>query len=110
MNKVNNSTTVRFAVKLDTCVGRCNTLNDLSNKVCFLNKTKDLNRSVFNMISGIIELKTLTKHISCKCKQKFDGRKYYSDQWWNNTKCWYEWKKSSCIQKGLCLESCYMEL
>ena len=26
-----------FAVKLDRCVGSCNTLNDLSNKVCIPN-------------------------------------------------------------------------
>ena len=32
-----------FAVKLDRCVGNCNTLNDLSNKVCVSNKTEDLN-------------------------------------------------------------------
>ena len=28
-----------FAVKLDRCVGSCNTLNDLSNKICIPNKT-----------------------------------------------------------------------
>ena len=38
-------------VKLDRCVGSCNTLNDLSNKVCVANKT-DLNIDVFNMITG----------------------------------------------------------
>ena len=32
-----------FVVKLDRCVGSCNTLNDLSNKVCVPNKTEDLN-------------------------------------------------------------------
>ena len=41
-----------FAVKLDRCVGDCNTLNDFSNKVCVPNKTEDLNLSVFNMITG----------------------------------------------------------
>ena len=40
-----------FTVKLDKCVGSCNTLNDLSNKVCVPNKTEDLNLSVFNMIT-----------------------------------------------------------
>ena len=54
-----------FAVKLDRCVGRCNTLNDLSNKVCVPSKTEDLNLSRFNKITGINKLKTLTKHISC---------------------------------------------
>ena len=28
-----------FTVKLDRCIGSCNTLNDLSNKVCEPNKT-----------------------------------------------------------------------
>ena len=44
-----------FLVKLDRCVGSCNTLNDLSNKVCIPNKTEDLNLSVFNLITGINE-------------------------------------------------------
>ena len=38
-----------FAVKLDRCIGSCNTLNDLSNNACIPNKTQDLNLSVFNM-------------------------------------------------------------
>ena len=46
-----------FAVKLDRCVGSCNTLNDLSNKVCVPNKLEDLNPSAFNMITGINESK-----------------------------------------------------
>ena len=64
-----------FAVKLGRCIGSCNTLNNLSNKVCVPNKTEDLNLSVFNMITGINESKTLIKHISCECKFSFDGRK-----------------------------------
>ena len=59
-----------FPVNLDRCVGSCNTLNDLCNKVCVINKTEDSNLSVFNMIAGINELKTLTKHMTCKCKCK----------------------------------------
>ena len=46
---------------------------------------QDLNLSVF-MITGINELKTLAKHISCKCKCKFDGRKCNSNQKSNNNK------------------------
>ena len=40
-------------VKLDTFVGNCNTLNDLSDKVCVPNKAEDLNVSVFNMMENI---------------------------------------------------------
>ena len=54
-----------FAVNLERCTGSCNTLNDPSNIVCAYDKT-DLNLNVFNMIAGINEWKTLTKHISCK--------------------------------------------
>ena len=75
-----------FAVKLDRCVGSCNTLNDLSNKVCVPNKTKDLNLSMFNTITRINESRISTKHLSCECKCRFDGRKCNSDQWWNNDK------------------------
>ena len=52
-----------------------NTLNDVSNKFCVPNKIEDLNLSLLNMITGINELITLTKHTSCECKCKFDGRK-----------------------------------
>ena len=82
-----------FAVKLYRCVGSCSALNDLSNKVCVSNETGNLNLSVFNMITGINESKTSTKHISCKFKCKFDVRKCNSDQWWNNNKCWCECEK-----------------
>ena len=76
-----------FAVKLGRCFGSCNTLNDLSNKVRIPNKAETLNLSLFNVITGINEFKTLAKHISCECKCKFDGRKCNSDQSWNNDKC-----------------------
>ena len=69
-----------FTVKLNKCVGSCNTLNDLSNKVCVPNKTEDLNLNVSNMITGINESKTLTRHISCDCKCIFDGKKFNSHQ------------------------------
>ena len=79
-----------FVVKLDRYVGSCNTLNDLSNKVCVPNKTENLNLSVFSIITGINESKTLTKHISCECKCKFDSS-----------------VKTSCMWKRLYLESFY---
>ena len=46
-----------FAVKLDRCVGSCNIVNKLSDKVCVPNKIEDLNLTVFNMITERNELK-----------------------------------------------------
>ena len=63
-----------FAVKLDRCVGRCNAFNDFSNKECVPNEAEDLNLSVFDLITGINELKARTRHISCECKFTFSGK------------------------------------
>ena len=76
-----------FTVKLDKCVARCNTLNDLSNKACVPNEMENLNLTLFEMVTGIDESETLTKHISRECKCKFDGKKCNSNQWQNNDKC-----------------------
>ena len=45
------------------------------------------------MITGKSESKILTKDRSYDCKCRFDGKKYNSDQWWNNDKLWCECKK-----------------
>ena len=63
-----------FGLKLEICVGICNTLNDLSNKVCVSNKTEDLSLSVSNIITGINKSNALTKQVSCECKCRFYGK------------------------------------
>ena len=68
-----------FAVNWDRYIGICNTLIELSNKACAPNKPEELNISIFNKITEINKSKTWTKHISCKCKCRFDDRKYCSN-------------------------------
>ena len=87
MNTAKSFSIIHLQLNLDRFVGSYNTLNDLSNKVWVPNKTKDLILSIYNIITGINESKTLTKHISCKCKCRFDGEKCNSGQWWNKDKC-----------------------
>ena len=99
MNTVKDFHYYKFAVKLDRSVGICNTLNDLFHKVCVPNKTEDLNLSVFNMTAGTKKSKTLTKHISCKYKCRFDETKCNSHQWWNNDKCRCEFNKRYVCEK-----------
>ena len=42
--------------------------------------------------------------MSCKCKCRFDERrKFNSDQWWNNNKCWYDCKKTHVCEKDFFL-------
>ena len=54
-----------FMINLDKCRGSCNSVNDLSTKICDPSKTKDLDVKVFNMITNRNEAKTMVKHISC---------------------------------------------
>ena len=61
---------------------------------CVPNKAGDLNLIVFSMITRINDSKTLTKDMSCECK--FNGRKWNSDQWWTNDKCWCKCKRHVC--------------
>ena len=75
INTVKNFTTVDLRLSsIDETHGSGNTPNNLSSKVRVSNKAEDLNLSIFNMIAGIIESKTLTKHTSCNCKWKFDEK------------------------------------
>ena len=51
------------------------TLDHLSGGICVLNKTENVNLNVYIMITRIEESKTLTKHMLCDCKCKFDDKK-----------------------------------
>ena len=61
------------------------------------------------MITNKNEVKTMTKHISCECKCKFNSTVCNSNQKWNNKTCQcecknyhkckkdYNWDPSTCI-------------
>ena len=40
-----------------------------------MNKTKDINLNVFDIVARMGLSKTFPKHVSCESKSKFDGRK-----------------------------------
>ena len=81
-----------LVVNVNSCVGKCNTLDDSSSRVCVPNRTEDLNLHFFNIITGINKSRTLTKHVSCKCAFKLGSKKSNFNQKWNNDKCWCECK------------------
>ena len=58
------------------------------------------------MISTINESKTLTEHMSCKCKFKFESKKYNANQKWNNNECWCDCEHV----KNICEKESYLEL
>ena len=85
---------------LEKCSRTYNSSNDLSPKICFPSKTKDVNLKVFNMIKNKNEAKIMVKDISCDCKCKLNSTTCNSNQKWNNDKCQYEWKIYSACRKN----------
>ena len=88
-------------ISLDKCNESCDSVDDLSCKICFPNKTKSVNVKVFNMITKINETKTLIKHISCNYKFKFDNTTCNLNQKWNNETCQYEYNNIVNAQKNI---------
>ena len=74
-------------------LNKCNeSYNVLSPKTCVSKKTKDINVKVFNLITNKKEAKTMTNHISCDCKCKFNSTTCKSNKKCNNKTCQYECK------------------
>ena len=59
-----------FMISLDKCIGSCNAL---SPKICVPKETKYINIKALKMITNKNEAKTMTKHILCDCKCKFNS-------------------------------------
>ena len=54
-----------FIVSVNKCDGNCNTNNDPYAQVFVLNKVKNMNVKVFNLVLGINEKSFLIQHGSC---------------------------------------------
>ena len=80
-----------FIISLDKCTG---SYNYLSPKICVPKETKDINVKTFNKLTNKSEAKTMTKHILCDCKYKFNNTTCNSYQKWNNKT---RWNPSTCI-------------
>ena len=76
-----------FMISFDKCSGICNSVDDLSTKICVFSKAKDVNVKVFNMITNRNEAKTMVKHIPRDCKCKVNSTTCNSNQKWNNVTC-----------------------
>ena len=67
---VNNNEPVffLFSIKTNKCSGNCNNINDPYAKICVPNIVKDLNVSVFNLMSIANETRHIKWPETCKCK------------------------------------------
>ena len=83
-----------FIIIMNKFNGSCDAVADPFGRICIRNGMEDVNPNVFNMMKEINESRTLLKkHVPCKCRSKFDGRKCKLRQKWNNDKSHYDCMK-----------------
>ena len=96
----NNPIFYPFSIKISKCSGSCNNTNDPYAKICVPDVIKDLNVTVFNLMSRTNETRFIKWHEKCKCKCRLDAIICNSKQRWNKNKCTCECKE--LIYKGIC--------
>ena len=68
----NSSMFYPFNIKVNKCIGNCNSINDPYAKVCVPDTVKDLNVRVFNLMSRNNETRHIEWHKTCKCICRLD--------------------------------------
>ena len=61
----NNPMFYPFSIKINKCSGNCNNINDPYAKICVPDIVKDLNVSVFNLMSRTNETRRIKWHETC---------------------------------------------
>ena len=82
-----------FSIKTSKCNGSCNNINDPYTKLCLPDVVKNINISVFNLMSRTNETRHIKWHETCKCKCRLDASVCNSKQRWNKDKCSCECKE-----------------
>ena len=82
-----------YKIKMDSCVGSCNTINDPYGKTCFANDIENIDLKVSNLLSQNSETINIEKHKSCECKCKLNKDACNNKQIWNKNTCQCRCKK-----------------
>ena len=81
-----------YKIKMNRCVGSCNTIDDRYGKTCFANDIENIGLKVFNLLSQNNETISIEKKKSCWCKCKLNKDACNNKQIWNNDTCQCECK------------------
>ena len=84
-----------FTVSINKCGGSCNTVDDLYERVCLLNKVKIVNVKVFSIMSRVKETRFLIQNETKLCGPKCGLNKSgcNSKQKWNHNERWCQYKE-----------------
>ena len=105
---VNNKEPIFYPhkIKMNRCVGSCNTIDDPYGKTCFANDIENIALKVFNLLSQNNETINIEKHKSCECKCKLNKDACNNKQIWNKDTCkcvFFCVFDNKCIYGYLCL-------
>ena len=89
-----------FSIKINKCSGNCNNVSDPYATICMSDTVKNLNVTVFNLLSLTNEMKYVKWDESCKCICRLNGIICNSKQRWHEDKCRCECKE--LIDKEVC--------
>ena len=76
-----------YSIKINKCIGICNTINDPYAKICVPDEIKTTNVKVFNLMSRTNETRHIKWHKTCKCRCRLDASICNNNQRWNDDKC-----------------------
>ena len=88
-----------YTILVNKCSGSYSNINDPHAKLCIFDVVKNMNITVFNIVSRTNETLHIKWHKNCKCKCRLDTRACNNKQRSNNHKCRCECKK--LIEKGI---------
>ena len=76
-----------YKIKMNRCVGGCNTIDDPYGKTCFANDIENIGLKVCNLLLQNNETISIEKHKSCGCKCKLSKDACNNKQIWNKDTC-----------------------
>ena len=76
-----------FSIKASKFSGSCNSINELYAKMCVPDVVKNLNVTLFNLMSRTNKTRQIKCHETCKCKCRLDASVCNNKQRWNDDKC-----------------------
>ena len=79
-----------FSIKINKCIGSCNSINDPYAKLCVPDIIKNI-MSRYSM-SWTNQTRHIEWHETCKCKCRLDASVCNNKQRWNEDKCRCEFR------------------
>ena len=79
--------TFPYKIKVDKCIGSCNSENNPYFKVCLPDSVKNISVKSLDLISQKLVFKNISFHQNCKCGCLLDEKVCNNLQKWNKNKC-----------------------